>query len=96
MSNDSIFCESCQVFKPLEMYKTLLTDPIHVSEVEIAQLNERRKQEKQLIIERDMEKPESPSYQQHQYWFMISSDWLYRWKCFVSNKVSSGANKADA
>ena len=25
---------------------------------------------------------------QQQYWFMISSDWLYRWKCFVSNKHS--------
>jgi|LauGreDrversion4_2_1035121.scaffolds.fasta_scaffold120952_2 hypothetical protein len=23
-----------------------------------------------------------------QLWLMISSDWLYRWKCFVSNKVS--------
>ncbi|TNV82503.1 hypothetical protein FGO68_gene3499 [Halteria grandinella] len=93
MTFDSIFCESCQVFKPLEMYKNILTDPVNATDEEILQLNERRKQEKQLIIERDMEKPESsPSYQQQQYWFMISSDWLYRWKCFVSNKVSSGAS----
>jgi len=25
-------------------------------------------------------------------WFMISGDWLFQWKCFISNKISSSAN----
>ena len=24
-------------------------------------------------------------------WFMVSCDWLFKWKCFVSNKVSKNA-----
>ena len=24
-------------------------------------------------------------------WFMISSDWLFMWKCFISNKISSSS-----
>ena len=26
-------------------------------------------------------------------WFMISSDWLFKWKCFVTNKISKTANQ---
>ena len=26
------------------------------------------------------------------HWYMISSDWLFKWKCFVTNKVSKTAN----
>jgi hypothetical protein len=55
MSNESIFCEQCQLFKPLEMYRNLLHDPLNATEEEISQLNERRKREKQLIIDRDMD-----------------------------------------
>jgi hypothetical protein len=22
-------------------------------------------------------------------WFIISGDWLYQWKCFISNKISN-------
>ena len=25
-------------------------------------------------------------------WFIISGDWLFQWKCFISNKISSSAN----
>lgn len=91
MSNECIYCEACQVFKPLEMYKNLLHSPENASDDEIAQLNERRRQEKELILERDMDRPvmEGSQHSSSQYWFMISSDWLYRWKCFVSNKISS-------
>lgn len=58
MNNEQIKCEACQVFKPLEMYKNILHNPKNVTDEEISQLNERRKQEKQLILERDMEKVE--------------------------------------
>lgn len=46
MRDDIIFCEQCQVFKPLEMYKNILIEPLKVTDEEIQQLNERRKQEK--------------------------------------------------
>ena len=26
------------------------------------------------------------------YWYMISSDWLFKWKCFVTNKISKAVN----
>lgn len=38
--------------------------------------------EKQLILERDLDAHSSSC------WFMISSEWLYQWKCFISNKIS--------
>jgi hypothetical protein len=40
------------------MYKNILHNPKKVTDEEVSQLNERRKQEKQLILERDMEKIE--------------------------------------
>jgi len=56
---------------------------MQATEEELAALNERRKKEKELILARDQDAPsDSPQ------WFMISSDWLYQWKCFISNKVS--------
>jgi hypothetical protein len=24
-------------------------------------------------------------------WFMVSGEWLFQWKCFISNKISSSA-----
>jgi hypothetical protein len=86
MANESIMCEACQMFKPLEMYKNLVHAPESVTDEEVGQLNMRRKQEKQLILDRDMDKLDGNGA--YNYWYMISSDWLYRWKCFVSNKIS--------
>lgn len=37
------------------MYSNILHDPLNATEEEISQLNERRKREKQLIIDRDMD-----------------------------------------
>ena len=74
------------------MYKDLMHNPMQASPEEIQSLNLRRKEEKQIIIERDMDRVDDfqlLSVKDEQYWFMISSEWLYRWKCFVSNKVSS-------
>ena len=27
------------------------------------------------------------------HWFMISSEWLFKWKCFVTNKISKAINQ---
>ncbi len=32
MNNDQIKCEACQVFKPLEMYKNILHNPMNVTD----------------------------------------------------------------
>lgn len=37
--------------------------------------------EKQLVLDKDLDKNSDKS------WFMVSSDWLFQWKCFISNKV---------
>ena len=56
MRNDCVFCEQCQVFKPLEMYKNLMFKPMEATPEEIQSLDQRRKEEKQLIIERDIDR----------------------------------------
>lgn len=59
MPNESIMCDCCQIFKPLEMYKNLIHSPENVTDEEISLLNQRRKHEKQLILDRDMDKVDS-------------------------------------
>ena len=45
----------------------------------------------------DLELNSDPHYEEEskqgypQKWYMISCDWLFKWKCFVSNKVSKTA-----
>lgn len=58
MDKESIYCDTCNIFKPLEMFENLIYKPLGVSDQEITQLNERRKQEKQLIIDRDFNQPD--------------------------------------
>jgi len=63
-----------------------------VTDEELSSLNERRKKEKQLILDRDLDNDSD------KLWFMISSEWLNQWKSFVSNKISSSLkaeNQAD-
>ena len=50
---EEIFCDICQIFRPLEMYKNILHNPQKVTNEEIEALNQRRKKEKSLILERD-------------------------------------------
>jgi len=83
LANDEVFCEKCHVFKPLEMFKNLLHSPMMAGEEEIQNLNARRKQEKQLILDKDLD------CKQEKLWFIISSEWLNQWKSFISNKVYS-------
>ena len=58
--------------------------PMESTEEEIRQLNERRKHEKQFVLSRDLECGNFND----KYWFMISTEWLYHWKCFISNRVN--------
>jgi len=52
------------------MYKNLLYSPMNASEEEISSLNARRKKEKQLILDKDLEGKDD------KIWFMVSSEWL--------------------
>ena len=83
LNNEDVFCEACHLFRPMEMYKNLLHNPTEATEEEIKSLNERRKREKELILEKDKSEGSNT-----QVWFMISSEWLYHWKCFISNRIS--------
>ena len=49
-SKDVIFCEQCQCFRPIEMFKNLLHRPEEVTEFELNALEQRRKKEKQMIF----------------------------------------------
>ena len=80
-----IFCQLCQQFRPLEMFKNLLHDPFNVSDFELNFIENRRKLEKKLILDKDLEsqdpeededidKEEIPK---KKLWFMISGDWLF-------------------
>ena len=84
-SKDIIFCNACLCFRPLEMFKNLVNNPGTVTNFEVEYLKQRRTIEKQKIMEQDMEdldddKEEDPMQ------FIISADWLYLWKCFISNR----------
>ena len=61
--------------------------------------------EKQLILDRDIQSQEDEEEansnednedpdkeKKKKMWFMVSGDWLFQWKCFISNKISSSAN----
>lgn len=89
-SKEIIFCEQCQKFRPLEMYKNLVNNPHKVSSFELNCLDQRRKKEKQLILDQDL-KEEDGQNGIDKMWFMISGDWLFQWKCFISNKISNSA-----
>lgn len=84
ISIESIYCDNCESFRPFEMFKNIIHNPMNVTNDELELVNQRRKKEKQLVLQKDLESKDD------KYWFMISSDWLYHWKCFISNKVSAG------
>ena len=59
--------------------------------------------EKQMILDKDIVSQEDEdddegveeddeNSSKKKMWFMISGDWLFQWKCFISNKISSSAN----
>ena len=100
-------CQMCKVFRPLETYDNILHRPEKVTENEIEALKMRRKIEKQIILDLELNGEESPSKVDPKQkmgkaardgkavkdpWYMISSDWLFKWKCFVTNKISKAVN----
>lgn len=69
---------------------------------EIDALKLRRKIEKQIILDlelngEDLNRAKKDRKREvnktKDYWFMISSDWLFKWKCFVTNKISKAVNQ---
>lgn len=43
---DILYCEQCQCFRPIEMFKNLLHKPEEVTEFELSMLHQRRQKEK--------------------------------------------------
>jgi hypothetical protein len=72
------------------MYKNLVNNPLKASSFELNCLEMRRKKEKQLILDQDL-KEEDNQNGSEKFWFMISGEWLFQWKCFISNKISNSA-----
>ena len=99
-SKEIIYCKKCQIFRPLEMFKNMVHDPMNVTDFELNFLDQRRKLEKKLILDKDLEalddEDEESKEDDNPYtkkiWFMISGEWLYQWKCFISNKISNSSS----
>ena len=91
----NVECPMCKVFRPIETYENVIHNPEFVTTDELEALKSRRKIEKQMIL--DLELHSEPISQDknrrdlNKKWFMVSCDWLFKWKCFVSNKISKSA-----
>jgi hypothetical protein len=91
-------CPLCKTFRPLETFSNILHRPEKVAVDEIEALKLRRKIEKQIILDLELngeeggKKPVKKDPKVKDYWYMISSDWLFKWKCFVTNKISKAVN----
>ena len=60
--------------------------PDEVTYEEIVALKNRRKLEKELIL--NAEKVGEETKESPENFYMISNEWLFRWKSFVTNKIS--------
>jgi hypothetical protein len=81
-SHKEFCCEVCQNFRPLDTYPSLLTQPEKATQMEINELGKRRQMELQIISELDTGNEVSD-------WYLINTEWITQWKCFVFNKPSS-------
>jgi hypothetical protein len=97
-SKEVIYCQKCSKFRPMEMFKNILYQPDKISEFELNFIDSRRKMEKGLILDKDLSVNDeySDNEADDKLWFMISSDWLFQWKCFISNKISSSKDFSQA
>ena len=73
------------------MFKNLLHNPMKVSNFELNCIDQRRIKEKQLILDQDIKEDEEES-ELDKLWFILSGDWLFQWKCFISNKISNSSS----
>ena len=91
----NVECPMCKIFRPIETYDNIIHNPEKVTGAELEALKSRRKIEKQMILDLELHSdPSNDEESKHGYppkWFMVSCDWLFKWKCFVSNKVSKNA-----
>lgn len=94
-------CTNCKNFRPLETYQNILHRPDRVTPAEINALDARRKSEKQIILDLEYkgdaglgseDEERKSELMKQERWYIISSDWLFKWKCFVQNKVSRSAD----
>lgn len=76
INKDVIFCEDCKLFRPLEMFKNILHNPMEVTSFELNAVDLRRKMEKQLILDQDLKDDEEESALD-KLWFLVSGDWLF-------------------
>jgi len=90
----NVECPLCKIFRPIETYENIIHNPTAISNEEAEALKNRRKIEKQMILDLELNSDPSEEEAKHGYpqkWYMVSCDWLFKWKCFVSNKVSKTA-----
>lgn len=73
------------------MFKNILHNPLEVTSFELNAIDLRRKTEKKLILDQDLKDEEEESALD-KLWFLVSGDWLFQWKCFISNKISNVAS----
>lgn len=74
-------CEACQSFRSPDTFLNLMTKPERASAREIGEINSRRQAELQVISELDNSADMGE-------WYLINTDWITQWKCFVFNKSS--------
>lgn len=94
------------MFRPLETYSNIFHRPEKITSDEIDALKLRRKIEKQIILDLELNGDDktgedgagsaknAPAINKSRdtHWYMISSDWLFKWKCFVTNKISKAVS----
>ena len=63
----------------MEMFKNILYQPDKISDFELNFIDQRRKMEKALILDKDLSVNDeySDGEADDKLWFMISSDWLF-------------------
>ena len=70
----------------------MLHRPDKITGDEIDAIKLRRKIEKQIILDIELNGDDKGDRSSSHHWYIISSDWLYKWKCFVTNKISKAVN----
>eukprot|EP00826_Nyctotherus_ovalis_P058859 TRINITY_DN8131_c0_g1_i6.p2 TRINITY_DN8131_c0_g1~~TRINITY_DN8131_c0_g1_i6.p2 ORF type:complete len:209 (+),score=51.85 TRINITY_DN8131_c0_g1_i6:953-1579(+) len=82
---DTFFqCTRCACFRLLESYPNIIEDPMKATAQETEMLKQRRKKEKLMICGRDL--LTSDILPMDDSWYLISSNWLLKWKAFIFNK----------
>lgn len=70
---------NCNRFRPLDSYPNIMNNPLICTEIEISEMQQRRKIEMNLIDQLDL-------VGENNVWYIINADWVNSWKSFVFNK----------